>query len=55
MNLPELYGIAKESIHVIPNGVDINAFFKFEPQTVELIEQLEASWKPTRCFCYLSV
>ncbi len=39
--LAELYGIAKESIHVIPNGVDINAFFKFEPQTVELIEKLD--------------
>jgi glycosyltransferase involved in cell wall biosynthesis len=38
--LAELYGIVKESIHVIPNGVDINAFFKFEPQTIELIERL---------------
>jgi len=38
--LAELLGIAKESIHVIPNGVNVNAFFKFEPQTVELIERL---------------
>jgi len=38
--LAELYRIGKESIHVIPNGVDLNAFFKFEPQTIELIEQL---------------
>jgi glycosyltransferase involved in cell wall biosynthesis len=38
--LVELFGIEKKSIHVIPNGVDINAFFKFEPQTIELIERL---------------
>jgi len=38
--LAELYGIAKESIHVIPNGVDLNAFFKFETQTMGLIESL---------------
>ena len=38
--LAELYGIEKESIHVIPNGVDLNAFFKFERKTIELIETL---------------
>ncbi|MBK9928193.1 MAG: glycosyltransferase family 4 protein [Anaerolineales bacterium] len=38
--LAELYGIARESIHVIPNGVDLNAFFKFESKTIELIERL---------------
>ena len=38
--LAELYGIGKESIHVIPNGVDLNAFFKFELQTIDLIKQL---------------
>jgi len=38
--LAELYGIAKKNIHIIPNGVDLNAFFKFEPQTTELIERL---------------
>ncbi len=39
--LAKLYGISEDSIHVVPNGVDINAFFKFEPQTVKLIESLD--------------
>lgn len=39
--LSDLFGISSESIRVIPNGVDINAFFKFEPRTVELVEQLD--------------
>lgn len=39
--LAELYGITKESINVIPNGVDLNAFFKFETKTMELIERLK--------------
>lgn len=38
--LAELYGISGEAIKVIPNGVDLSAFFKFEAQTVELIDQL---------------
>lgn len=38
--LAGLYGIAKETIRVIPNGVDLNAFFKFEPQTIGLIGRL---------------
>lgn len=38
--LSELCGIEAESIHVIPNGVDLNTFFKFEPRTIQLIEQL---------------
>jgi glycosyltransferase involved in cell wall biosynthesis len=38
--LSELYGIAGEVIKVIPNGVDIASFFKFESQTVELIDRL---------------
>ena len=38
--LGKLLGIAKEAIRVIPNGVDLNAFFKFEPQTIQLTEQL---------------
>jgi glycosyltransferase involved in cell wall biosynthesis len=38
--LAELLGIPGDSIRVVPNGVDINAFFKFEPKTVELIERL---------------
>jgi len=39
--LGKLLGIAKETIHVIPNGVDINAFFKLEPKTIELADQLK--------------
>lgn len=38
--LAELFGISNGSIRVIPNGVDIGAFFKFERQTIELIERL---------------
>jgi mannosylglucosylglycerate synthase len=38
--LAELMGIAGDTIRVVPNGVDINAFFKFETRTVELIERL---------------
>jgi len=38
--LAELCRVTKEAIHVIPNGVDLNAFFKFESQTMELIERL---------------
>ena len=35
-----LLGIPNDSIHVIPNGVDINAFYKLEAQTIQLVEQL---------------
>lgn len=38
--LAELMGIAGDSIRVVPNGVDINAFFKFEARTAELVERL---------------
>jgi glycosyltransferase involved in cell wall biosynthesis len=38
--LSDLLGLLPESIHVIPNGVDVNAFYKLEPQTTQLIEQL---------------
>jgi len=38
--LAKLLGISNGSIRVIPNGVDLNAFFKLEPQTIELIERL---------------
>ncbi len=38
--LAELMDIPTEAIKVIPNGVDINAFFKFETKTIELIERL---------------
>jgi glycosyltransferase involved in cell wall biosynthesis len=39
--LGKLLGIARESIHVIPNGVDVNGFFKLEPQTIHLVEKLK--------------
>jgi glycosyltransferase involved in cell wall biosynthesis len=39
--LGNLIGIAPETIHVIPNGVDMNTFFKLEPFTVKLVEQLK--------------
>ena len=38
-----LLGIPNETIHVIPNGVDINAFYKLEAQTIQLVEQLHLS------------
>ncbi len=38
--LAQLLSMAEDSIRVIPNGVDLKAFFKLEPQTVELIERL---------------
>lgn len=39
--LGELIGIPSESIRVIPNGVDIHAFFKLEPQTIRILEDLK--------------
>jgi mannosylglucosylglycerate synthase len=39
--LGDLLGIAKESIRIIPNGVDVNAFFKLEEQTVDFMEKLK--------------
>jgi mannosylglucosylglycerate synthase len=39
--LASLMNITKEAIHVIPNGVDINKFFKLELQTIQLVEQLK--------------
>jgi mannosylglucosylglycerate synthase len=38
--LSELYEISEEAIRVIPNGVDLRTFFKFESQTVDLIDRL---------------
>ncbi len=38
--LAELFNISRAVVRVVPNGVDINAFFKFEPQTHDLIERL---------------
>jgi len=39
--LGSLLGLPEASIGVIPNGVDLNAFYKLETQTVELLERLE--------------
>jgi len=39
--LSELINVTNGSIKVIPNGVDLNAYFKFEQKTIELIEQLD--------------
>jgi len=38
--LANLLGLHRESIHVIPNGVDVNTFFKLETQTVALVDKL---------------
>jgi glycosyltransferase involved in cell wall biosynthesis len=38
--LAELQGVAPESIHVVPNGVDAHQFLKLEPQTEAFVEQL---------------
>ena len=38
--LGKLLGIGPASIRVIPNGVDVNTFFKLEAQTIRLVEQL---------------
>jgi glycosyltransferase involved in cell wall biosynthesis len=38
--LGNLYGIAPASIRLVPNGVDVKAFFKLEEQTIQLMEQL---------------
>ena len=38
--LSELLGLPAESVRVIPNGVDTETFFKLEPQTVQIVEQL---------------
>ena len=39
--LAELMNISKDSIRVIPNGVDLNSFYKFEERTTQLVEQLD--------------
>jgi glycosyltransferase involved in cell wall biosynthesis len=38
--LVDLLGVPAKSVRVVPNGVDIEAFFKLEPRTVALAEQL---------------
>jgi mannosylglucosylglycerate synthase len=39
--LSELLDITPDSIRVIPNGLDLNTFFKFEPRTIKVMEQLQ--------------
>jgi glycosyltransferase involved in cell wall biosynthesis len=39
--LGKLLGIGPASIRVIPNGVDVNRFFKLEAQTIRLVEKLK--------------
>ena len=39
--LAGLFGLPLEQVHVLPNGVDVGAFFKLEPQTSTLISQLD--------------
>jgi glycosyltransferase involved in cell wall biosynthesis len=37
--LAGLMKLAPNSIHVIPNGVDVHRFYKLEPQTITLLEK----------------
>ena len=39
--LSGLLGVPLERIHVVPNGVDIEAFLKLEPQTTDWMAQLD--------------
>jgi mannosylglucosylglycerate synthase len=39
--LAGLLGVPVESIRVIPNGVNLNAFFKLEDQTIQIMQQLQ--------------
>lgn len=39
--LARLFNIPQDSIRVIPNGVDLNRFYKLEPRTIELADQLD--------------
>jgi glycosyltransferase involved in cell wall biosynthesis len=39
--LSELLHIPGESIHVIPNGVELSTFYKLEQKTVQLMDQLK--------------
>jgi glycosyltransferase involved in cell wall biosynthesis len=38
--LGSLLGIPLDSIHVIPNGVDLDTFFKLDPLTIKIMDQL---------------
>ena len=39
--LGRLLKIGQDAIRVIPNGVDVNSFFKLEPQTIHFVDQLK--------------
>jgi len=39
--LVRLLGMDSESIHIIPNGVDVNTFYKLEMHTIQIMEQLK--------------
>jgi glycosyltransferase involved in cell wall biosynthesis len=39
--LSTLFGIKLEEITVVPNGVDLNTFYKLEEHTIQLVEQLK--------------
>jgi len=39
--LSKLLDIPQEQIRVITNGVDMNTFFKLDPQTIQLVERLK--------------
>jgi glycosyltransferase involved in cell wall biosynthesis len=36
-----LTGLPESSIKVIPNGIDVNAFYKLEPLTIRLVKELD--------------
>ncbi|MBN2256393.1 MAG: glycosyltransferase family 4 protein [Anaerolineaceae bacterium] len=38
--LGSLLGISSDSIHVIPNGVDLDSFYKLDPLTLQIMDQL---------------
>lgn len=38
--LTRLIGIPSKSIQIVPNGVDLQSFFKLEAKTIELVDQL---------------
>lgn len=38
--LSELIGVSQEEIAVVPNGVDLAAFYKFEQETLELLTRI---------------
>jgi glycosyltransferase involved in cell wall biosynthesis len=39
--LVDLLGLPENSIRIIPNGLDLSSFYKFEDQTIHLVEKLK--------------